>query len=168
MPLTLEAEISPGVGPREVQELAGAVERAGFDRLGVSDVALWPDTFVVQALCALATERVQIGAMVTNPYSRHPAALAAAVASLQELSGGRAFLGIGVGAGLEPFGIDYPRPVATLRGCDHDDPRAPRGRDLRLRQQHLPGSRRAPASCSRATGADLDRDAQPRRHAARG
>jgi 5,10-methylenetetrahydromethanopterin reductase len=53
--------------------------------------------------------------MVTNPYSRHPAATAAAIASVHELSEGRAFLGLGVGAGLEPLGIDYPAPVRTLR-----------------------------------------------------
>jgi len=31
------------------------------------------------------------------------------------LPGGRAFLGLGVGAGLEALGLGYPRPVATLR-----------------------------------------------------
>jgi len=52
--------------------------------------------------------------MVTNPYSRHPA-VTAAVAALDELSGGWAFLGLGVGAGLEEAGIGYPAPVTTLR-----------------------------------------------------
>ena len=41
--------------------------------------------------------------------------LAGAVATLQELSNGRMFLGIGVGAGLEDLRIDYPRPVLALR-----------------------------------------------------
>ena len=115
MPVVLEAEFSPGMPLREAQELARIVEEAGFDRLGISDVILWPDTFVVQALCAQATTRIHIGSMVSNPYSRHPAVLAAAVANLAELSGGRAFLGIGVGAGLEAVGIEYPRPLRTLR-----------------------------------------------------
>jgi 5,10-methylenetetrahydromethanopterin reductase len=113
--LTLEAEFSPGMPLAEAQELARLVEQAGFDRLGISDVILWPDTFIVQALCAQVTHRVQIGSMVSNPYSRHPAVLAAAVADLQELSGGRAFLGLGVGAGLDSVGLPYTRPVATLR-----------------------------------------------------
>ncbi len=161
MALTLEAEISPGVGPREVQELARVVERAGFDRLGVSDVALWPDTFVVQALCAMATERVQIGAMVTNPYSRHPAALAAAVATLQDLSGGRAFLGIGVGAGLEPFGIAYPRPVATLRAAVTMIHALLVGETFDSDSEIFPAHGVAAAARSRATGPDLDRNPEP-------
>ncbi|MGH8994928.1 MAG: LLM class flavin-dependent oxidoreductase [Acidimicrobiales bacterium] len=113
--MILEAEFSPGMPAAACVEVASLVEEAGFDRLGVSDVVLWPDTYVVQALCARATSRVEIGPMVANPYLRHPAATAAAVATVAELSGGRAFLGFGVGAGLEAVGIEYERPVATLR-----------------------------------------------------
>ena len=113
--MTFEAEITPGMAPAEAVKLGCLVEEAGFDRLGISCVALWPDTYQLQALIAARTERIHIGSMVTNPYTRHPAAHASALATLQELSGGRAFCGIGVGAGLEELGIDYPRPVRTLR-----------------------------------------------------
>ena len=113
--LAFEAEITPGMAPGQVADLAVEVERAGFDRLGISDVILWHDCYVLMALCAGATERVEIGPLVTNPYSRHPAVLAGAVATLSEVSGGRAFLGLGVGAGLEQFGMNYPRPVRTVR-----------------------------------------------------
>lgn len=112
---TLEAEISPGMSTADAVGLACRVEEVGFDRLGISDVVFWPDCFVLQALIAEATERVGIGAMVTNPYTRHPAVLAGMLATLQEHSGGRMFLGIGVGAGLEDLGMDYPRPVRALR-----------------------------------------------------
>ena len=113
--MTFEAEITPGMSPAEAVELGCAVEAAGFDRLGVSCVALWPDTYQLQALIAARTERIQIGSMVTNPYTRHAAVHASALATLQELSGGRAFCGLGVGAGLEELDLGYPRPVATLR-----------------------------------------------------
>jgi len=115
MSLTLEAEITPGMGPDDVVALAVRCEEVGFDRLGISDVVFWPDCFVLQSLVAAATERIHIGSMVTNPYSRHPAMLAGAVATLQEQSGGRMFIGIGVGAGLEDLRIKYPRPVRALR-----------------------------------------------------
>lgn len=111
----LEAEFSPGMRLDECVEVGRLVEEAGFDRLGVSDVLFWQDTYVVQSLCARATKGVEIGSMVTNPYLRHPAVTAAAVASVDDASGGRAFLGLGVGAGLEAVGIDYPRPVLRLR-----------------------------------------------------
>lgn len=113
--ITLEAEISPGMSTAEAVGLAQLVEEAGFDRLGISDVVYWPDCFMLQALCAQATSRIAVGAMVTNPYTRHPVVLAGALATLDDLAPGRAFCGLGVGAGLAPLGIDYPKPVAALR-----------------------------------------------------
>ena len=95
--------------------LARLAEEAGFARLGISDVVYWPDCFMLQALCAQATRRIAVGAMVTNPYTRHPVVLAGALSTLDDIAPGRAFCGLGVGAGLEPLGIDYPKPVATLR-----------------------------------------------------
>ncbi len=116
-PLTLEAEITPGMTLAEAASLARAAEDAGFDRLGVSDVLWYPDCLLVQAECLRATSRIHVGSMVTNPYTRHPAIIAGALQSLHELSGGRVFCGIGVGAGLEDLGITYPDPVATLRSA---------------------------------------------------
>lgn len=115
MTLTFEAEITPGMSPAEAVELGCLVEDVGFDRLGISCVAGWPDTYQLQALIAARTDRIHIGSMVTNPYTRHVAVHAAALATLQELSNGRAFCGLGVGAGLEELGIDYPKPARTLR-----------------------------------------------------
>ncbi len=111
----LEAEITPGMPVGDVVALARLAEEVGFDRLGISDVVLWHDCFVLLALVARETSRIALGPMVTNPYSRHPAVLAAAAASLHEASGGRAFLGLGVGAGLDTVGLATPKPVATLR-----------------------------------------------------
>ena len=115
MSVVLEAEISPQMNTAAAVRLAQLAEEAGFARLGISDVVFWPDSFMVQALCAQATRRIAVGAMVTNPYTRHPVVLAGALATLDDLAGGRAFCGLGVGAGLEPLGIDYPKPVAALR-----------------------------------------------------
>lgn len=113
--LVFEAEITPGMLASEVAELAHLVETAGFDRLGISDVVLWPDSYMLQALAAGATEQILIGALVTNPYSRHPVVHASALATLQDISSGRAFFGIGVGAGLEQIGLNPARVVTTLR-----------------------------------------------------
>jgi 5,10-methylenetetrahydromethanopterin reductase len=113
--VVLEAEFSPGMELDECVRIGRLVEDAGFDRLGVSDVLFWQDSYVVQALCARATSSIELGSMVTNPYLRHPAVTAAAVATIDDASSGRAFLGLGVGAGLEAVGIEYPRPVVQLR-----------------------------------------------------
>jgi 5,10-methylenetetrahydromethanopterin reductase len=53
---------------------------------------------------------------VTDPYARHPALTAAAVASLDELSGGRAILGIGAGgSGFAQMSIERRQPLRALR-----------------------------------------------------
>ena len=109
-----EVELSPVVTTDELLELSRIVDEAGADRLGISDVALFRDSFQLQALCASVTKNVRIGSLVTNPYVRHPAVVAAAVGTLNEVSKGRAFLGVGVGAGLSPIGIEQPRPVQRL------------------------------------------------------
>lgn len=115
MPATFEAEITPGMSTRQVVDLAQIAEQAGFDRLGISDVVFWPDCFVLLALVSQKTSTIQLGPMVTNAYSRHPAVLAGIMSALQDASEGRALLGLGVGAGLEQLDIHYPRPVQTLR-----------------------------------------------------
>jgi len=48
------------------------------------------------ALIADGTETIKMGPGVTNPYVRSPAITASAVATLDELSNGRATLGIGL------------------------------------------------------------------------
>ena len=58
-----------------------------------------------------ATERVVIGPTVTNPLIRYPAVMASGLASIQEIAGGRAFLGIATGdsaiynLGERPLGL---------------------------------------------------------------
>jgi len=114
-PFIFEAEITPGMGTTDFCQLAKEVETAGFDRLGVSDVVLWPDAYQLQVLAAQSTEKIMIGSMVTNPYTRHPSVHAASLATLNDVSNGRAFCGIGIGAGLEEVGVHTEKPVLRLR-----------------------------------------------------
>ena len=87
-------------------------ESVGFDYIGVADSqSLFRELFVSLTVAALDTERVQLGPSVTNPLTRHPAVMASAIASLHELSGGRAFLGIGTGIAV---GGRIPRPPNRL------------------------------------------------------
>jgi 5,10-methylenetetrahydromethanopterin reductase len=67
------------------------------------------------ATIASATTRIGLGPAVTNPYTRHPAHTAAAIATIDELSGGRATLAFGAGGGLDAYGIKRANPVQTLR-----------------------------------------------------
>jgi 5,10-methylenetetrahydromethanopterin reductase len=64
----------------------------------------------------MRTSRIQLGTRVTDPYVRHPALTAVAVASLDELSGGRAILGLGAGgSGFQQMGIERTKPVVAMR-----------------------------------------------------
>ena len=73
-------------------------EELGYDGIVFVDSQnLAGDCYVAMGLAAHATSRIQLGTGVTNSYTRHAAATAAAIASVQAESGGRAHLGIGRG-----------------------------------------------------------------------
>jgi 5,10-methylenetetrahydromethanopterin reductase len=114
-----EAEITPTLATRDIMKLAELAEEVGLDRLGISDVIFYPDSYEIQALCALVTKRLKIGSLVTNPYTRHPAVIAAAASTLHEISDGRAFVGIGAGAGIGELGVIRSPPATTLREAVH-------------------------------------------------
>ena len=101
-----------------VVELARLAESLGFSRVWVPDEGLATrDVFVTMAAIAMATRTISIGTGIVNPYSRHPAMVASAIATIDEVSGGRAFLGYGAGGSLTlgPLGIDRSRPLAHVR-----------------------------------------------------
>lgn len=93
-------------------------ERCGFDHLWYGNEKLHPDMWVGLTAAALRSRRLQVGSFVADPYSLHPAAAAAAIATIDAYSGGRAILLLGAGgSGLREFGIERRRPVATLEAA---------------------------------------------------
>lgn len=100
-------------GPIPPDELAARAESLGYASVWVGE--LWgADAFVTLASAAAATERVGLGTAIVNVYSRTPAALALAAATLDEISGGRARLGLGASTerAIEGIhGLAYDRPV---------------------------------------------------------
>jgi 5,10-methylenetetrahydromethanopterin reductase len=80
------------------ETIAQRAEAAGWDGLSLTDSQnLVGDPFIAMALGASVTENLRFMTGVTNPATRHAAALATAIATVQEVSGGRAILGIGRG-----------------------------------------------------------------------
>lgn len=97
--------------------LGRAADQAGFDSIwALEDPDGW-DAFVVLAMLARETESVRLGPGVANPFLRHPNLIAASIATLDRISGGRAFLGLGRGqpewsqAGL---GVPVAHPLAAV------------------------------------------------------
>ena len=94
---------------------AERAERAGWDGITYVDSQnLTGDCYIALALAAKSTERLKLGTGVTNPYTRHPAVTASAIATVQAESAGRAYLGIGRGdSALAHLGM-APAPVAVF------------------------------------------------------
>jgi 5,10-methylenetetrahydromethanopterin reductase len=82
----------------ELARLGEEAEALGFDSLWVPDSPmLYRDPYAALALLAGATRRARLGTLATNVLTRHPAATANAILTIQELSGGRAVLGVATG-----------------------------------------------------------------------
>lgn len=100
----------------ELVRLGVLAEELGYDRFWYVDVRLQRECYIGLASIAMRTERIELATGVTDPYSRHPAITAAAIATLDELSKGRAVLGLGLGgAGFRELGLEKKLPVAALR-----------------------------------------------------
>ncbi len=100
-------EFGAGLKPDEpivpnMVRLARLAEEAGFGYIGIFDDLLLvnhrrSDAYIVLSAVAMSTNRVKIGTWATNAFTRHPLTTAYSIASLDELSGGRAFLGFALG-----------------------------------------------------------------------
>jgi 5,10-methylenetetrahydromethanopterin reductase len=76
--------------------LARQAEASGFEMLGFVDSQnIACDVHVALTTAALATRTIRLGPTVTNPLTRHVVVTANAMTSIDELSGGRAFVGLG-------------------------------------------------------------------------
>lgn len=108
----------PETSIHEMVGLAVEAERLGFGRCWVYDEGLVTrDVHVTMTAITAATRTMLVGPGITNPYTRHPAQTASAIATLDEMSQGRAFLGIGAGGSLtlDPIGIERARPLVAVR-----------------------------------------------------
>jgi len=84
--------------PRAILEEVQLAERLGYDAVWLGDAQLlWRELYVMLGAAAALTTSIAFGSSVTNPITRLPSVTAGAFATLHELSGGRARLGIGVG-----------------------------------------------------------------------
>lgn len=94
---------------------ARQAEEEGWDGIGVPDTqSNLGDVYATLAVAASVTSRLKLATNVTNPFTRHPAVTASAIATIHGESGGRAVLGIGRGdSALAHIGL-APVPVAHL------------------------------------------------------
>jgi 5,10-methylenetetrahydromethanopterin reductase len=106
----------PSRPARELRDLAVLAEALGYDYFWLADERFFREVYALLALAATRTTRIRLGPCVTDPFSRHPALTAMAIATLHEISGGRAALGIGAGvSGFQELGINAERSAVAIR-----------------------------------------------------
>lgn len=125
MPRELGLLVHPGEPVEELVRSAQRAETAGYDTLWIADEKFYRDPWVILTAIAGATSSARLATGVTEPYARHPALIAAAMATLAELHPDRELV-IGLGAGGPGFpamGVVRRKPtkaiaeaVAILRG----------------------------------------------------
>ena len=103
--------------PREAADQVVALEKAGLDTVWVAEVYGF-DSPTLMGYLAAKTETLEIGAAILNIYSRTPGTLASTAAGLDNVSGGRAILGLGASGPqvIEGWhGMPYDKPLTRTR-----------------------------------------------------
>ncbi|MCD4524610.1 LLM class F420-dependent oxidoreductase [Nocardioides sp. cx-173] len=103
--------------PRESADQVASLEKAGLDTIWVAEPYGF-DAPTLMGYLAAKTETVEIGAGILNVYSRTPGALLQTAAGLDNVSGGRAVIGLGASGPqvIEGFhGLPYDKPLGRTR-----------------------------------------------------
>jgi F420-dependent oxidoreductase-like protein len=109
--------ISVGRSLEQAVKRVGRAEALGYDSVYVTHIAA-RDSLTVLMAYAAATERIKLGTGVLPMYSRTPVATAQQAATIDEFSGGRMVLGIGVSHQVTVeswYGSKIEHPVAEMR-----------------------------------------------------
>jgi F420-dependent oxidoreductase-like protein len=115
--MKLSTQLMYAGNPREAADQVTALEKAGLDTVWVAE-AYGFDSPTLMGYLAARTETVEIGSAILNVYSRTPGALAQTAAGLDNVSGGRAILGLGASGPqvIEGWhGIPYDKPIGRTR-----------------------------------------------------
>jgi F420-dependent oxidoreductase-like protein len=113
------AAFSPAVRTLEESiNRARIVEKYGYESLWTTQLPTARDASLVLAAYASATQRVKLGTGILPIYTRHPTAMVQMAATLDELSGGRFILGLGVSHRVTVegmWGMRLESPVKAMR-----------------------------------------------------
>src|SRR5215471_14621613 len=110
--------VLPGGSATEQLEQAVLAEQCGWDGVFVWEAAYGVDAWGLLAAMAARTQRVRLGTLLTPLPWRRPWKVASQVATVDQLSGGRAILAVGVGAvdtGLPDTGEETDKRLRAER-----------------------------------------------------
>jgi alkanesulfonate monooxygenase SsuD/methylene tetrahydromethanopterin reductase-like flavin-dependent oxidoreductase (luciferase family) len=116
--MNFDVILDPDLSPHEVCELGLLAESYGLHAVWTSNYPSSRDPFINLCPLALASSRIRLGPLVVTPYELHPYKIAKALASLNELCGGRANILTGGPTGVNAtMGVGFSRMVGRTREC---------------------------------------------------
>ncbi len=107
----------PAAPADQLVEAVIRAEQLGLDEVWIADEGVAREPMTLLAAAARETSTIRLAVGITSPLLRHPGVIAATAGTVDELSGGRFTLGLGIGGekSLGPFGLSTDRPVGVLR-----------------------------------------------------
>lgn len=114
-------QIIPDIPSRQIVALMSEAESLGYDAVWCADSHLiWREAFSLLGAATGLTDHATLGTAVTNIETRHLTVVASAMATLQDLSGGRMICGVGLGdSALETLGLRKTKRLALEQAVDH-------------------------------------------------
>jgi 5,10-methylenetetrahydromethanopterin reductase len=113
---------NPVLPVRSAIALGTKAESLGYDSVWFHESLFQRDALSYISALLLSTSRIRVGSGAINTYTRHPLTAAASFASLSELSGGRAVMGLGLGSfptvpniGQRVFPVAETRPLQRIK-----------------------------------------------------
>src|SRR5271157_6091788 len=113
---------NPVLPVKDVVLLGKKAESLGYDSVWFHESLYQRDVFSYLSSVILSTSRLRVGTGAINTFTRHPLTSAATFASLSELSGGRAIMGLGLGSfptvpniGFKIFPVAETKPLQRIR-----------------------------------------------------
>ena len=118
-----------------VAELALLAESYGMEGIWTSNMHDSRDPFINFVEAARVTNSIKLGPVAVSPYELHPLKMANALLTLNEISGGRAHIGVGAGDGgtATAMGIKSERRVRAARECTEIIEQAATGEPLKYK-----------------------------------
>src|SRR5271167_1542859 len=114
--MTLQLLLLGDAPVAQLVERAKLAEANTYSTVWVADERFYREVYSCLGQLAAHTTKVLLGPCVTDPFARHPALTAMAIATLDEISGGRAILGIGAGiSGFAELAIECRKPARAIR-----------------------------------------------------
>jgi len=110
-------EFVPEEPVEKIVNLASLADSLDFDNVWITDHYNNRSVYIVLSKIAEKTSQITLGPGVTNPYTVNPAETASTIATLDNISDGRAVLGIGPGdkTTLNSLGIEWDKPLTRTK-----------------------------------------------------